>query len=158
MIASPNMAPATKPFKIPRSTLIVIYTPDWEVLLIERADRPGFWQSVTGSQDEGESLEQTAAREVHEETGLIAADYKLTDWKKQGSYEIYKIWAHRYAPGVTHNTEHVFSLGVPHRVPIRLAPGEHLQHVWLPFEQAAGLCFSNTNREAILELPARLEK
>ena len=152
-----HMSPATKPYKIPRSTLIVIYTPTLEVLLIERADRRGYWQSVTGSQDEGETLEQTAVRELFEETGLIAAAHRLTDWKQQNSYEIYKIWAHRYAPGVTHNAEHVFSLEVADRVPIKLAPREHLQQVWLPYELAATLCFSNTNRDAILALPERLK-
>jgi dihydroneopterin triphosphate diphosphatase len=148
----------TKPYKIPRSTLIVIYTPLLEVLLIERADRVGYWQSVTGSQDEGETLAETAAREVGEETGLIARDYQLTDWQQKNVYEIFPIWRHRYAPGVTENVEHVFGLQVPARVPIMLAPREHLQHVWLPYDKAAALCFSPTNRDAILSLPGRLSR
>jgi dihydroneopterin triphosphate diphosphatase len=149
-------APITKPYKIPRSTLIIIYTPQAEVLLIERADKIGYWQSVTGSQDAEESLAETAAREVGEETGLIAGSYRLTDWQQKNVYEIFPIWRHRYAPGVTENVEHVFGLEVPSRVPIKLAPREHLQHVWLPHDKAAALCFSPTNRDAILSLPARI--
>jgi dihydroneopterin triphosphate diphosphatase len=145
-----------KPYKIPRSTLIIIYTPQAEVLLIERADKIGYWQSVTGSQDEGETLAETAAREVAEETGLLANSFRLVDWQQKNVYEIFPIWRHRYAPGVTENVEHVFGLEVPGRVPITLAPREHLQHVWLPHDKAAELCFSPTNRDAILSLPARI--
>jgi dihydroneopterin triphosphate diphosphatase len=145
----------TQPYKIPRSTLIVIYNDIREVLLIERADHPGYWQSVTGSQDEGETLIETATREVMEETGIDARRYQLTDWQQQSAYEIYAIWRHRYAPGVTHNTEHVFGLRVTGRVPVTLAPREHLQHVWLPIDKAAAMCFSATNREAILSLMAK---
>lgn len=144
-----------KPFKIPRSTLIVIYNDAREVLLIERADHPGYWQSVTGSQDEGETLAQTAAREVGEETGIDAGAFSLHDWQIRNEYEIYAIWRHRYAPGVTHNVEHVFGLNVRARVAVRLNPREHLQAVWLPIEKAAPLCFSWSNQEAILSLAAR---
>jgi dATP pyrophosphohydrolase len=141
--------------KIPVSTLVVIHTSALEVLLLERADRPGFWQSVTGSQDPGESLLETARREVGEETGLDTAQYELAAWNLQNVYEIYPLWRHRYAPGVTHNTEHVFGLRLPQPVPVRLAPREHLRFEWAPWEDAAERVFSWSNRKAILELPER---
>ena len=147
-----------KRHKIPVSTLVVVHTPALEVLLIERADRPGFWQSVTGSQDPGETLRQTAAREVREETGIVAAPGDLVDWQVTNVYEIFPVWRHRYAPGVTHNTEHVFSLCVPPGTPVRLAPGEHLRHRWLPFAVAAGEVFSWSSRQAILMLPDRASR
>lgn len=142
-------------YKRPVSVLVVVYTPQLEVLLLERADRPGFWQSVTGSQNEGESLAETARRELAEETGIEASDYALADWKMTNRYEIYPTWRHRYAPGVTHNTEHVFGLEVPGVLPVRLSPREHLRHEWVPWRAAAERVFSWSNAEAIRELPQR---
>jgi len=142
--------------KIPVSVLVVIHTQDGQVLLMERADALGFWQSVTGSQDAGETLEQTAIREVREETGLDAAQFELTRWDISTRYEIYERWRHRYAPGVTHNTEHVFGLKLPAALPVTLAPREHLRYEWLPWAAAAERCFSPSNAEAIRLLPARL--
>ena len=142
-------------YKIPISVLVVVHTPALEVLLLERADRPGFWQSVTGSQDEGETLSETAVRELREETGLDAARYELTDWHRQNRYEIYRHWRSRYAPGVTHNTEHVFGLRVPQPLAVALQPREHLRHDWLPWQAAAEKVFSWSNAEAIRELPQR---
>ena len=143
---------ALRPFKIPRSVLVVIHTPALEVLLIERADKPGYWQSVTGSLDaEDEPLDITARREVAEETGITTGD--LQDWGLSNVYEIYPVWRHRYAPGITHNTEHVFGLTVSRRLPVTLSPREHLAHQWLPWREAANRCFSPSNAEAILQLP-----
>ena len=141
--------------KIPVSTLVVIHTPALEVLLLERADHPGFWQSVTGSQEAGETLRETAIREVAEETGLDATRYELAEWNLQNVYEIYPVWRHRYAPGVTHNTEHVFGLRVPSPVAIRVAPREHLAAEWVPWRVAAERVFSWSNRKAILMLAER---
>ncbi|UDF35059.1 UNVERIFIED_ORG: dihydroneopterin triphosphate diphosphatase [Shinella sp. XGS7] len=146
----------TRPHKIPESVLVVIHTPDLQVLMLERADRPGFWQSVTGSLDAlDEPLAETARREVQEETGIdiAAVGGRLLDWQLRNVYEIYPVWRHRYAPGVTHNTEHVFGLTVPAGTPVRLAPREHLQYRWLPWREAADLCFSPSNAEAVLQLP-----
>jgi dATP pyrophosphohydrolase len=144
------------PYKIPRSVLVVIHTPDLEVLLIERADHPGYWQSVTGSLErEDEPLEETAAREVREETGIDAAKHRLTDWRYQNVYDIYPQWLWRYAPGVTRNTEHVFGLEVAGRVPVTLEPREHVAHRWLPWREAAEQCFSPSNAAAILRLPEK---
>ena len=145
--------------KIPESVLVVIYTSALEVLLLERADRPGFWQSVTGSKDQiDEPLEDTCRREVLEETGIEVGRYRLSDWQLEQRYEIYPHWRHRYPDGVTHNTEHVFGLELPGPVEVRLAPREHLQAVWLPWEQASDRCFSWTNVQAIRQLPARVRQ
>ena len=143
-------------FKIPVSVLVVIYTPDLRVLLMERADARGFWQSVTGSQNAGETLEATAIREVREETGLDAARYALQDWAQQTRYEIYPRWRHRYADGITHNTEHVFGLCLPQVEAITLSPREHTQYAWWPWPTAANKCFSPSNAAAIRLLPSRL--
>jgi dATP pyrophosphohydrolase len=145
-------------YKIPESVLVVIHTADLQVLLIERADKPGYWQSVTGSLDAAdEPLLQTAARELFEETGIVAdgEHIVLRDWHMSNIYEIYPVWRHRYAPGVTENTEHVFSVQVPRDIAITLAPREHLNHVWRPYLDAADQCFSFSNAEAILQLPQR---
>ena len=167
-------------FKIPRSVLVVVYTPALEVLLIERADHPGYWQSVTGAKDRlRESYAATAEREVREETGIRLAAIpagdvgspppralplegeggpvlplaNLRDWHLANHYDIYPQWQHRYAPGVTRNTERVFGLVVPAGTPVRLAPREHLRARWLPWREAADACFSSSNAEAILHLP-----
>jgi dATP pyrophosphohydrolase len=144
--------------KIPESVLIVIHTDELEVLLIERADHPGYWQSVTGSKDSlDEPLTETAMREVAEETGIVIGSPEvplanLRDWNLRNVYEIYPQWRHRYAPGVMHNTEHVFGLRVPHGTAVMLAPREHLRYQWLPWREAADRCFSPSNAEAILQL------
>ena len=136
-------------YKLPISVLVVIHTPDAQVLLLERADHPGYWQSVTGSCELGETPRQTAVREVFEETGLDAEAFRLTDWNRQYEFEIYAEWRHRYAPGVMKNTEHVFGLELPASLPVALAPREHLNFMWLPRDQALKKVFSWSNAAAI---------
>lgn len=153
--SAPARPDGQAPYKRPVSVLVVIHTPALDVLLLERARHPGYWQSVTGSQEDGEALIDTARREVGEETGIIAAPGQIADWRLAHTFEIFAEWRHRYAPGVTHNVEHVFALQVPDPRPIRLAPGEHRAWRWLPWRAAAAACFSWTNREAILQLPTR---
>lgn len=142
--------------KQPVSVLVVIYTSDLEVLLLERAAHPEFWQSVTGSREGHETLLDTVVREVAEETGLDVNRFSLSDWQQTNRYEIFAEWRHRYAPGVTENTEHVFGLHLPQRQAIVISPEEHRQFIWLSWREAAEKCFSASNRNAILELPKRL--
>lgn len=157
------MGTGKKAFKIPESVLVVIHTPALEVLLIRRADgqtaAEAHWQSVTGSKDApDEPLVLTASREVQEETGIdcgagTALASRLRDWGLTNTYSIYPRWLHRYPPGVTHNTEHLFSLCVPAGTPVVLSPHEHTAYRWLPHRAAADACFSPSNAEAILMLP-----
>jgi dATP pyrophosphohydrolase len=142
-------------YKRPVSVLVVIHTVALEVLLLERARHPGFWQSVTGSQEDDEPLLETARREVREETGIDVPGDRFIDWQHSNRYEIFAEWRHRYAPGVTQNVEHVFSLCMPEPMAIAVAPEEHLGYRWLPWREAAAACFSWSNRDAILELPRR---
>jgi dATP pyrophosphohydrolase len=145
-------------FKIPESVLVVIHTTQREVLLLERADHPGFWQGVTGSRDSpDEALALTAAREVREETGIGAGPADFRDWGLSNVYDIYPAWRARYAPGVTRNTEHVFSLCVPPGTAVTLSPREHTAFQWLPWREAADRCYSPSNAEAILMLPQFLD-
>lgn len=143
-------------YKIPQSVLVVIYTPDLDVLLIKRADAADFWQSVTGAKDFlAEDWQTVAAREVYEETGIDASapDCHLRDWALENVYEIYPGWRHRYEPGVTHNTEHLLGLQVPAQTPVTLNPREHTSWRWMPWREAAEACFSPSNAEACLLLP-----
>lgn len=145
--------------KIPVSVLVVIHTPALEILLIERAGRPGYWQSVTGSIDHpDEPLEETAPREVFEETGIEAPRDRFVRWNVLRRFEIFPQWRHRFAAGATHNDEHMFSLEVPAPVPVRLAPEEHTAWQWLPWRDALEQCFSWTNREAIRMLAENQRK
>jgi dATP pyrophosphohydrolase len=146
-------------FKIPESVLVVIYTPALDVLLIRRADAYEHWQSVTGSKDHwNEDFVHTAAREVAEETGICCGagsmmESFLHDWHLENVYAIYPRWLHRYAPGVLHNRERIFSLQVPVGTPVQLHAREHTAYQWLPYHAAAQACFSPSNAEAILMLP-----
>jgi len=140
-------------YKLPVSVLVLVHTAEREVLLLERALRPGYWQSVTGSLDElDEPLEQAAARELREETGIDAAAGRLTRWNVVYTFEIYPQWRHRFAPGVVHNVEHVFALELGSRVAVTIAPQEHVAFDWLPWREAAARCFSWSNRDAIVML------
>ncbi len=147
------------PYKIPESVLVVIYTIEAQVLLIRRADA-GTWQSVTGSKDfETETWQQTACREVMEETGIDAThpEFELSDWALENIYEIYPAWRFRYAPHVSHNKERVFGLKLPQKMPVQLSPNEHTEYQWLSWQAAADTCFSPSNAEAILMLPRCLQ-
>lgn len=149
--------PVSADYKLPESVLVVIHTAALEVLLLERADHPGFWQSVTGSRASlDEPLAVTCAREVREETGLDFPAASYSDWGLTQRYAIYPHWRQRYAPGVSHNTEHVYALALPERAAPRLAPREHRAWRWLPWREAADTCFSWSNARVIRELPWRV--
>ena len=139
-------------FKKPISSLVLIYTEDFKVLLMERADKKAFWQSVTGSLEENETPIEAAAREVFEETGVNTNQYLLEDWHLSHVYEIYAHWRYRYAPNITHNTEHIFGLKVPSVIPIQLSEHEHAQYQWVDWKEAMDKVFSWTNVEAIKKL------
>lgn len=152
------LSPPDSGKKLPVSVLVVIHTPALDVLLIERAKQPGFWQNVTGSIDSvDESLAAAAARELEEETGIrVGSEHALRDWHLANVYEIYPLWRHRYPPGVWKNTEYVFSLEVPACTPVTLAEREHRAQVWLPWQEAAERCFSASNADAIRQLSRRI--
>ena len=139
-------------FKKPVSSLVLIYTEDFKVLLMERADKKAFWQSVTGSLEENETPRDAAIREVFEETGIDSTQYQLEDWELSHVYEIYAHWRYRYAPDITHNTEHIFALKVPVSIPIQLSVDEHVQYLWVNWRDAMDKVFSWTNVEAIKKL------
>jgi len=146
---------AETPYKIPESVLVVIHTPDLQVLLMRRTDA-GTWQSVTGSKDRvDEPYWDTAVREVREETAIdaLAPGCQLIDWALENRYDIYPAWRWRYAPGVSRNTERVFGLCVPAGTAVQLHAAEHTEHRWLPWREAADAVFSPSNAEAILMLP-----
>jgi dATP pyrophosphohydrolase len=142
-------------FKNPVSALVLIHTVDLQVLIMERADKTGFWQSVTGSLELGETPQQAAIREVFEETGLDATQYDLQDWQATNTYEIYPHWRYRYAPGITTNIEHLFALELPKKIAITLAHDEHVQYEWVDWREAAKRVFSWTNVDALKRLGER---
>lgn len=138
--------------KTPISALVLIHTSDLQVLIMERTDKAGFWQSVTGSIEAGETPYDAAIREVKEETGLNASAYDFQDWQVSNVYEIYPHWRHRYAPGTVENEEHLFGLCLPSTLPVTLAPDEHVRYEWVDWREAAQRVFSWTNVDALKRL------
>ena len=154
------MAYAMSGYKRPVSVLVLIHTADLQVLIMDRADKVNFWQSVTGSlealaSDALEAPVDAAIREVMEETGIDATQYALTDWQASNTYEIYPHWRYRYAPGVTENVEHLFGLELPAPVAVQLAPDEHVRYEWVDWREAAQRVFSWTNVDALKRLGER---
>jgi dihydroneopterin triphosphate diphosphatase len=161
--------------KIPVSVLVVMISPAGDFLLIERADKAGYWQSVTGSLDFPDELPLHAAvRELAEETGFKATPVQyptvreaspaallqpgvLRPWPHSLQYEIFEHWRYRYPQGVTHNTEHWFMVCVPADFTPQLAVNEHVRYAWLKASGAAERCFSPNNAQAILDLNLKLE-
>jgi dATP pyrophosphohydrolase len=134
-------------YKRPESVLVLVYTQASDVLMMRRKYPNDFWQSVTGSLEWDENPQQAAIRELQEETGITR--YELHNCEFSQNFEIYSIWRDRYAPGVTENQEHVFSLEVPEQIKIKLDPREHEEFTWLSKKEACELAFSHTNQEAI---------
>jgi dihydroneopterin triphosphate diphosphatase len=132
----------------PESVLIVIYTDGGEFLLLERRRPPGFWQSVTGSLEWGEFADNAARREVVEETGITQGVLVNLQWTQV--YEILPSFGKVYAPGITRNLEHAFSLRLPSRVPVTLS--EHVQFRWASALEAIDTVSSSTNRAVIEQL------
>jgi len=141
-----------KQYKIPVSILVIIYTKDMEILLLHRKDKKNFWQSVTGSIEEGESPVNAAKRELLEETGIDHQEFLLLDWKFSQQYEIFPHWRYRYDPNVTHNIEHVFSVELPEKIIVKLEPSEHNEYKWVPLHDAIKEVFSGTNADALKKL------
>jgi dihydroneopterin triphosphate diphosphatase len=141
-----------KQYKIPVSILVIIYTKDMEILLLHRKDKKNFWQSVTGSIEEGESPVNAAKRELLEETGIDHQEFLLLDWKFSQQYEIFPHWRYRYEPNVTHNIEHVFSVELPEKIIVNLEPSEHIEYKWVPLHDAIKEVFSGTNADALKKL------
>ena len=139
-------------YKTPISALVVIYTKQLDILLLSRADKSNFWQSVTGSLEADESPLETAKREVLEETGIICEDFLLQDWNLSHEYKIFSHWQYRYAPGVKYNTEHIFGLELPKKIPVTLSPNEHIDFKWVTLEEAKKKVFSWTNVKALEKL------
>ncbi|AST80359.1 TPA: dihydroneopterin triphosphate diphosphatase [Citrobacter freundii] len=139
-------------FKRPVSVLVVIFAQETKrVLMLQRRDDPEFWQSVTGSVEEGETASQAAMREVKEEVAIDVASEQLTliDCQRTVEFEIFSHLRHRYAPGVVRNTESWFCLALPRERQIVFS--EHLTYQWLDAPAAAALTKSWSNRQAIEE-------
>ena len=139
-----------QPYRRPESVLIVIYTAAGEFLLLERCKPAGFWQSVTGSLEWGETADAAARRELVEETGITQGRLCNLQWTQ--TYEILPSFGKKYAPGITRNLEHAFALKLPARVPVTLSEREHSRYRWLPAPEAIALASSSTNRAVIQQL------
>ncbi len=143
------IVPAAKPLKIPRSALVVITAPNQQTLLIERADAPGFWQSVTGSQEAGETFAATAERELFEETGIVASEHGgVIDLRYENVFCIYPRWRHRYPPNTTHNRERCFAICLSEPLTPKLAAREHVSFAWMPMAAASKRVTSWSNAAA----------
>ncbi|MDH3376381.1 MAG: dihydroneopterin triphosphate diphosphatase [Gammaproteobacteria bacterium] len=149
------MEPASL-YKRPESVLVVVHTVGGDVLLLHRVEPSSFWQSVTGSLRWEEADPAAAARrEVREETGIHDVGV-WHDWQRTMLFDIPSAWGSRYAPGVTRNLEHMFSLALSEICSVTINPAEHSNYEWVDFDTALQHAWSWTNREALQLVRKRL--
>jgi dATP pyrophosphohydrolase len=138
-------------YKQPRSVQVVIFTDapgERHYLLLKRvASHGGFWQSVTGSLEEGETHRQAAVREVSEETGIDSSENNLIELGVINTFEIAPQWRGKYAPGVIHNEEVCFALKVDW-CEVLVDSLEHVAYQWEPYKRAMAMLYWESNKRA----------
>ena len=131
----------------PVSVLVVVHTDD-HALLLRRTSPFEFWQSITGSLQDGETHARAARRELAEETGLTdEGELYYTGVSRQ--FAIDPRWRNRFAPGIVENVEFEWRYRLRATTSVNLSQSEHSEYKWLPLADAIERAWSWTNRDAL---------
>ena len=113
--------------------------------MLRRSERQGgYWHSVAGALEEGETYAQAAARELLEETRLAGTP---VDLRRRLVYTA-ESWEGHYDPGVPEIAVECFVVEAPAGWEPEL-DWEHDDYRWCSREEAAGLLYWPEPREVL---------
>ena len=115
---------------------------DIQVLALKRSPEDGgFWQPITGTLHDGESLDECMIRELSEETSILV-EHIL---EKRNFF-----YSFQFQKGTIWQTEFVSAVSVKPSTPIKLS-AEHTEYRWVNIPDALTLFSKENNKNALLE-------
>jgi len=128
-----------------------------EYLMLHRVlPRLSFWQPVTGGVESGETIEQTARRELAEETGFPPDDLRPVGFTY--SFPPDEFFKNVYETPPDEIVVHVFVARVPSGAEPKIDAVEHDEYQWCSYDQALDLLHWWDDKESIKQVAAFLNK
>ncbi len=145
--------------RAPYQTLIILYKQEKNNFLygIFYRQKEKFWQFISGGGEDGEQPEDTAIRELNEETQIKIEKDKLEKLDSISSIPVINVTGeYTWGKNVFVIPEYTFAVNIENKT-IKLS-NEHKLMNWMTYEEAVTKLKYDSNKTALWELNEKLKR